>query len=191
MRPRYFLLLTLFTILSVPSFAQLIELGGFGSFGHFDIPPFPNDAVGVGGRLDIGLGHHIALEGEGSYDFKHPNVQIVSNGVGFNVTQLRLGIVHANGGVKLQTKGGSYFIFLKGGILNFFPDVRTTTLVGTIQGSVPRTGTNFTEAVFYPGAGIGFHAGILGIRLDAGDEIYWDNGTHNNLRVTFGPTIRF
>ena len=191
MRLRHFLLLASFLCLSLPGFAQLIELGAFGSFGHFDLPPFPSDTVGVGGRLNIGLSHYLALEGEGSYDFKHPGVQIVSTGVGFNVTQLRLGVVHANGGFKLQTKGGSYFLFLKGGILNFYPDVRTTTLVGTIQGAIPRSGTSFSEAVFYPGAGIDFHAGILGIRVDAGDEIYWDDGTHHNLRVTFGPTIRF
>lgn len=191
MRPRYLLLLGLLMVLSAPTFAQLVELGGFGSYGHFDVPPFANDAVGLGARIDLGLSHHIALEAEGSYDLKHPTVQIVSNGAGFNVTQLRLGVIHANGGVKLQTKGGSYFIFLKGGILNFLPDIRTTTLIGTIQGSVPSSGTAFNEAVFYPGGGIGFHAGILGIRIDAGDEIYWDAGTHHNLRITFGPTIRF
>lgn len=192
MRLRNLLLLASLLFVSIPGSAQRIELGGFGSFGHTDITPFPTDAVGVGGRLDIGLTHWLALEGEGSYDFKHPTLQIVSNGgIGFNVTQFRMGIVHANGGFKVQTKGGSYFLFLKGGVLNFMPDIRTTTLVGTIQGNVPRSGTNFSEAVFYPGAGIGFHAGILGIRLDAGDEIYWDEGTHHNLRITFGPTIRF
>ena len=191
MRSRHFLLLVSFLFLSLPGFAQLVELGGFGSFGRFDLPPFPNDAVGVGGRIDIGLGHHIALEGEGSYDFKHPTLQIAGSGLGFNVTQFRLGILHANGGFKLQTKGGSYFLFLKGGLLNFYPDVTTTTLVGTVQTPLPRTGTSFSEAVFYPGAGIGFHAGILGIRLDGGDEIYWDQGTHHNLRITFGPTLRF
>jgi hypothetical protein len=191
MRSRNLLLLASLLFFSLPGFTQHIELGGFGSFNHFDLPPFANDAVGVGGRLDIGLWHYLALEGEGSYDFKHPTVQIVSTGVGFNVTQFRLGVVHANGGFKIQTKGGSYFLFLKGGILNFYPDIRTSTLVGTIQGTVPRSGTSFSEAVFYPGAGIGFHAGILGIRVDAGDEIYWDQGTHHNLRITFGPTLRF
>jgi len=29
------------------------------------------------------------------------------------------------------------------------------------------------------------------LRLEVGDEIYFDDGTQNNLRVTFGPQIRF
>jgi hypothetical protein len=33
--------------------------------------------------------------------------------------------------------------------------------------------------------------GPVGIRVDAGDEIYVNNGAYNNLRVTFGPTFRF
>jgi hypothetical protein len=33
--------------------------------------------------------------------------------------------------------------------------------------------------------------GAIGLRADVGDEIYFNNGTHNNLRVTFGPTFRF
>jgi hypothetical protein len=33
--------------------------------------------------------------------------------------------------------------------------------------------------------------GPVGLRLEVGDDIYFDNGARNNLRVTFGPTIRF
>ena len=33
--------------------------------------------------------------------------------------------------------------------------------------------------------------GPIGLRLEAGDEIYLNNGTFNNLRVTAGPTFRF
>ena len=33
--------------------------------------------------------------------------------------------------------------------------------------------------------------GPIGFRLDVGDEIYFNDSAHHNLRVTFGPTIRF
>jgi hypothetical protein len=171
--------------------AQHLEVGGFASYGNFDVPRFPDTAVGVGGRLDINITPWLALEGEGSYDFKHPGFEIVSNGATVDVTTLRLGIVHGNGGLKFQLKGGSYFFFLKGGVLDFLPDVRTTSVVGTILNNQPRTGTSTINASFYPGAGIGFHAGPLGIRVDAGDEIYWTDTAHHNLRITFGPTVRF
>jgi hypothetical protein len=29
------------------------------------------------------------------------------------------------------------------------------------------------------------------LRLEAGDEIYLNNGAYNNLKVTFGPVVRF
>jgi hypothetical protein len=31
----------------------------------------------------------------------------------------------------------------------------------------------------------------VGLRFEMGDEIYFNNGGHNNLRITFGPIIRF
>jgi hypothetical protein len=45
--------------------------------------------------------------------------------------------------------------------------------------------------VFYPGAGVEAFWGPIGLRLDVGDEMFFRNGAHNNLRVSFGPTIRF
>ena len=30
-----------------------------------------------------------------------------------------------------------------------------------------------------------------GLRLNIGDEIYFNHGTHNNLPVAFGPVMRF
>ncbi len=47
------------------------------------------------------------------------------------------------------------------------------------------------NAVFYPGAGVEAYLGPIGLRLDVGDEMYFSNGTHHNLRVAFGPSIRF
>jgi hypothetical protein len=83
------------------------------------------------------------------------------------------------------------FNFLKGGIVNFRPEVSTTSIAGAILNNQPGTETSAINATFYPGGGIGFHAGPLGIRVDAGDEIYWTNTAHHNLRITFGPTVRF
>jgi hypothetical protein len=190
-RVEFRLLFMFVMICSIPAFSQHVEIGVFGSYGNLDLPRFPNTAVGLGGRLNVNLTSHLVLEGEASYDFKHPAVEILSSGSGtFNVTTLRLGVIHGNGGFKVQTKGGSYFLFFKGGVMNFRPESQTTSLPSFISGLIDTSGTT-TQAVFYPGGGIGFHAGLLGIRVDAGDEMYWDNGTHHNLRITFGPTFRF
>jgi len=45
--------------------------------------------------------------------------------------------------------------------------------------------------VFYPGGGAEAFLGPIGFRLDVGDEIYFNDRAHHNLRVTVGPTIRF
>jgi hypothetical protein len=45
--------------------------------------------------------------------------------------------------------------------------------------------------VFYPGGGVEAFFGPIGLRFDIGDEVYFNNGGHNNLRLSFGPTIRF
>src|SRR6185312_11570812 len=122
MRPRFIFLLVFLNFSSLLSLAQRVEIGGFASYGRFDLPPFPKDAIGLGGRLDISLASYLALEGEGSYDFEHPGLQIASTGSGsFTVTQFRLGVVHGNGGFKIKTKKGSYFLFFKGGALGFRP----------------------------------------------------------------------
>src|SRR5262245_1224363 len=82
-----------FMLLSISGRAQHLEIGGFASYGNFDVPRFPNVAVGVGGRLNINLNPYIVLEGEGSYDFKHPRVEIVSTGTNqFQVSTLKLGV---------------------------------------------------------------------------------------------------
>ena len=46
-------------------------------------------------------------------------------------------------------------------------------------------------AVFYPGGGVEGHLGPVGLRLDVGDEMCFNDGTHHNLRVAFGPYVRF
>ena len=61
----------------------------------------------------------------------------------------------------------------------------------TFTNSVNGVGGPGTHVAFYPGGGIEGFIGPIGLRLEVGDEVYLNNGTFNNLRVTFGPHIRF
>ena len=47
------------------------------------------------------------------------------------------------------------------------------------------------DGVFHAGFGGETYFGPIGLRVDVGDEMYFLNGAHHNLRITFGPTIRF
>ena len=51
--------------------------------------------------------------------------------------------------------------------------------------------TDKVNAVLYPGGGIEGRIGFLGLRAEAGDEMYFNGGAHHNLRLAFGPFIRF
>ena len=51
--------------------------------------------------------------------------------------------------------------------------------------------TSNLNAALYPAGGVEASLGPLGLRLEAGDEIYFNGGAHNNLRITFGPILRF
>lgn len=59
------------------------------------------------------------------------------------------------------------------------------------QSAIGEVTTGNTAAAIYPGVGVEGFLGPIGLRAEVGDEIYFKNGTHNNLRATFGPTLRF
>ncbi|MCI0352465.1 MAG: hypothetical protein L0Z53_23860 [Acidobacteriales bacterium] len=193
---RYWLVLLTLVITSSSVFAQHVEVGGFGSYEAFDQAgqaQFPDHGFGLGGRLGFNMGRYLQLEFETGYDFKHPKFNIASTSTGAILTNSKLGVLHANAGLKLQSPGGSFFFFLKGGANRFDTERDTITIMSfpTVQTLTQSSEHSFTKGVLYPGAGIAFYAGPLGLRIDGGDEIYWDNGAHHNWRFTFGPTIRF
>jgi hypothetical protein len=51
--------------------------------------------------------------------------------------------------------------------------------------------TSNLNAALYPAGGAEATLGPLGLRLEFGDLIYFNDGEHNNLRITFGPILRF
>jgi len=189
---RIWLLLSI--LLSATAFAQHVELGVFANYSHIDQPNTVSNLVGVGGRADFNLVRILQLELESAYDFKYPHVTSIQQQNGIIVDVSKLGILHANAGLKVQTRGGSFFAFVKGGVNQYRTEAQVQTLIATPTSitTVQLPDRNYMKGILYPGAGVGFHAGPLGIRLDVGDEIAWINGSANHsLRVTFGPTLRF
>lgn len=144
---------------------------------------------GVGGRLGVNVSRHIVMEGEMAYDFER-NVTSTTNGI-TNVNRSSLRLLHGLFGPKIQTTGPvRVFALLKGGFVNF--GVGGPATAGTINNQIGNIVDGNTDGVFYPGGGVEFNIGWLGIRAEAGDEImFLNNGTQNNLRMTIGPQIRF
>jgi hypothetical protein len=95
-------------------------------------------------------------------------------------------MVHGLFGPKLQIGTGAFRVFgtVKGGLINF-------SASPSFQAQISQIRDGDTDAVFYPGGGIEMYVGPLGLRAEIGDEIWFANSTNHNLRLTFGPQIRF
>jgi len=60
-----------------------------------------------------------------------------------------------------------------------------------VSSQIANIHSSSVNGVFYPGGGLEGHLGSVGLRLDIGDEMYFNSGAHHNLRMAFGPYIRF
>lgn len=144
---------------------------------------------GIGGRLGFNLSRWAQLEGDFAYDFAQqfaaPNGTVLTTNT---VGNLRL--LHGMAGPKFQIGIGPVkaFVVLKGGFMNFGVSGVSGAAFRNQVGDVP---AGNTDGVFYPGAGVEFFAGRVGLRAEVGDEMYFDNGANHNLKISFGPQFRF
>ena len=185
------ILLAVGVMASVSSvFAQ--DHGEVGIFGElFRASATSTNLYGLGGRVGLNVHPNVAIEAEGSYDFAQSNTQNVTD-INGNTRVFRsdLRATHFLFGPKFQLGTNSpvrAFVFAKGGFIRFGVTPGPVTF-GAFPTRLENTDLNGS---FYPGGGIEFFLGPIGIRAEAGDQIYFDRGAQNNLRVAVGPTIRF
>jgi len=159
---------------------------------YFRLSQTNTNFAGLGGRFGFGLGPHTMLEAEMSYDFNQVFTEDFSSGGSISVQRSNLRLLHGLFGPKVALGHSNFhpFVTLKGGLLNTRFDSAPATLA-TFTSSVSNLRSQDVMGSLYPGGGLEGHVGPIGLRLEAGDEIYFNHGTHNNLRVSFGPYIRF
>jgi hypothetical protein len=161
---------------------------------YFRLSQTKNNMAGLGGRAAIKVLPHLMLEGEMSYDFQRAFTEGFTNPSGGVVTfqNSNVKVLHGLVGPKIVAGHGAIrpFVTLKGGFVNFRLDPRPASVAGFVS-SVDNLRANNVSGAVYPGAGLEGHIGPVGLRLEAGDEIYFAAGTHHNVRVAFGPFIRF
>jgi hypothetical protein len=167
-----------------------VEVGAFAEYFRFsDASPVRN-FIGLGGRAAFNVHRDVQLEAEMAYDFKRNYTDTFTNGVTTELVNTQFRTLHGLFGPKFQTGSGPFRVFLTGkvGFDNFRIDNQNapagfTNTVGLTNGK--------TDFALYPGGGFEAFAGPIGVRAEIGDDIFFDHGTHNNLKVSFGPQFRF
>jgi hypothetical protein len=166
------------------------EAGIFAEYFRFNDPgPSSSNYIGLGGRAAFNVHPNVQIEGEMGYDFERNYTSTFSNGVTTANVQSRLRSLHGFFGPKFQTSGPlRIFVTGKVGFENF-----TVTNAGAPTGfaNAVGLGSGVTAFALYPGGGIEGFVGPIGLRAEIGDDIFFNNGMHNNLRVSFGPQFRF
>lgn len=170
-----------------------MEAGLFLDYQNVSQTQTPN--FGLGGRFGYRVCPHIVAEGELAYDygvnFNELYVDVV-NGKTAAIERTSIGVTEGLFGPMLQPAHGHFrpFVTLKGG----FTDFRLSPSLipyGNVVSSVLGIRTSNVNAALYPGAGAEVSLGPVGLRLEFGDLVYFNGGGHNNLRITFGPIVRF
>lgn len=153
--------------------------------------------VGTGGRVGFSF-HHIGLEGEMNYDFARNITTTYTNNSGTSTTTTftRTDVRPLTGlfGPIFHFGSNSMNAFVTGkvGFVNFTNSNNPNTVTGSqVADAVSGVGGAGTHFAVYPGGGLEGFWGPIGLRAEVGDEIYLNNGTYNNLRVTVGPQFRF
>lgn len=170
------------------------EHGQVGVFAdYFHLQDTGTNFGGVGGRFAINANRYIGLEAEMNYDFEEVFSERFTPTSGTaTILQSNVRLLHGLFGPTFSTGHGPIRLFVtaKGGFINFRFNPQPAGFA-TFTSSVNNLRANDVDGVLYPGGGIEGHIGPVGLRLDVGDEIYFADGAHNNLRITFGPIIRF
>lgn len=194
MRKPTFPLLIFLLLLSPCLFAQKrAEAGVF--LDYLDVSQTSTNNFGLGARFGYRVHHNVLLEGELAYDYGINFGETYHNIVNGNIAAIEntsVGVTHGLFGPKLQPAGGGFrpFVTLKGGSMDFRLSPGLLPLSNAVSTLLGLRTSNLNAAI-YPAAGVEAAIGPIGLRLEVGDELYFNNGVHNNLRLTFGPIIRF
>lgn len=167
------------------------QVGAYGDY--FRVTQTSTNMAGLGGRVGYKMFPYVMFEGEVSYDFDQGFIEHCTSVSCLGlVANSNLKVLHGLAGVKFIGSRHAIrpFITLKGGFINFQLNPKPATF-GGFTSSVQNLRSNNVSAVLYPALGVEGHLGPLGLRLEAGDEMYFAGTAHHNVRVAFGPFFRF
>ncbi len=166
------------------------NLGAYLDYTRLSTSGGSGNMLGFGGRVGFNVQRHIVLEAEMAYDLSRSLTSTISAGSLSSTTSKDVKLLHGLFGFKIQTTGSTrMFALMKGGFVNF--GVSGPAGAGAINNQIGDIVNGNTAAALYPGGGVEFSLGKVGIRAEAGDEIMFLSNKQNNFRATIGPNFRF
>lgn len=167
-----------------------VEVGAFVDYFRLSDSSPKRNFIGLGGRAAFNLRPSVQLEAEMAYDFKRNYTSTFTDGITTQTVNTSSRTLHGFFGPKFQTGSGPLRIFVTGKVgFDNFSISNQNAPAGFVNTVGLTNGATFFAV--YPAGGIEGFAGPIGLRAEIGDDIYFDHGAHNNLRVTFGPQFRF
>lgn len=162
---------------------------------YLDVSQTQTPNVGLGARFGYRIFPHVMAEGELTYDYGVNFRELYVNVANGNVAAIghtSIGVTDGLFGPMLEPAHRHFrpFVTLKGGFIDFRLSPSLVPYANVVS-SVLGIRTSNVNAALYPGAGAEASLGPVGLRLEFGDLVYFNGGGHNNLRITFGPIIRF
>lgn len=187
------LLVAIFVAFLVPV-ASAQDDGAFGVYGsYFHLSQTDTNLEGIGARLSINVARPLQLEAEMTYDFEQSFTEEFRSSGGGVVSTFPSNVQLLDGlfGPKLQTPGPvKFFMTVKGGFMHFNLGHQPATF-GSFFSDVSNLRDNNVSGLLYPGIGAEGRIGPVGLRLDVGDDIYFNSGAHHNFTISLGPVIYF
>jgi hypothetical protein len=175
-------------------FAQSrIEAGLF--LDYLSISQTSTNNFGLGGRLGYRIHRNVMMEGELAYDYGINFQEVYRNITTGDIAAIErtsIGVTDVLFGPMLQPAKGNFrpFVTLKGGFVDFRLSPSLIPYSNVASTALGIRTSNVSTAL-YPAGGAELSLGPVGLRLEFGDAIYFNHGEHNNLRITFGPIVRF
>ena len=162
---------------------------------YLSVSQTSTDNFGLGGRFGYRVHHNVVMEGELAYGYGinfEEAYRNVTNGDIVAIAQTSIGVTDGLFGPMLQPAHGHLrpFVTLKGGFIDFRLSPSLIPYSSVVSAALGIR-TSSLNAALYPGGGAEAALGPVGLRLEFGDAIYFNDGAHNNLRITFGPIFRF
>ncbi len=148
--------------------------------------------VGLAGTAGFKLRPNLQLEGLMAWDFNQGFTETCSGCLPFRTARSGVKVLHGLFGPKIE--GGTHSAKLFGTFKVGFVDFRFSpepATFGSFGSDIQSLRLNNTNFALYPGGGVELFSGPIGLRTEVGDEIYWQNGSHHNLRISGGPVLRF